>query len=269
VRRRVAIAIYDDPMRSILCLGLVLVGCGRFKTPPIDELDAGDIPVDAAPDAPLPIIGLVAWYTMNAEPIGTAVDASGHGRDATCITGTQGRCPTYNQNGRIGGSNVFDGTQFLRMAATPVLQLTNGFTISIWLKPTSGGCCFINQLFGTENHNSWQACLGDDGAMSFRTADQVATHVLMSIKKLTFGDWHHIALWWDGSNNHSKRIYLHGTGDAEFRPIVVDFSGNQDLMIGSDIDDGVPSGQFVGEIDDVRIYDHPLVDFEIEALASH
>jgi hypothetical protein len=254
-------------MRSIVWL--VLVSCGHVNAThdaaPTGELDASDVPADAVIDAPPPIIDdLVAWYTMDAEPAGTAIDASGHGRAATCIAGTQGHCPTYNQNGRIAGSNVFDGNQFLRMAAAPELQLTHGFTISIWLKPNGGGC-FINQLFGTESHNSWQACLRDDGAMSFRTADQVATHVLMSTKNLTLGDWNHIALWWNGS---IKRIYLNGTGEGTFSPIAVDFSGNQDLMIGSDIDDGRPFGQFVGEIDDVRIYDHPLLDREIEALQS-
>ena len=75
--------------------------------------------------------------------------------------------------------------------------------------------------------------------------------------------WIHVAGTWDGTQN---ALWI----DGELMDTDVIGAGFDDapITIGTDIDVGVPDGQFNGDIDDVRYYRRTLSAEEIQAVMA-
>jgi hypothetical protein len=257
------------------------IGCGRVDAvpdapAPVPDASAADAvladaaldaAIDAAIDAPGDD-GLVAWYRMDAFANLKAEDAVGP-HDGVCAAS---ECPAVDPAGKIGGAYVFDGVDdLIRVASTPALETTSAFTVTAWINQAPGtafGSCVLNKLFGTESGNSWQVCIDDvDGKLFFSTDGQGESNKQFSVDPIVVGDWYHIALWWNGSPTRPlKRFYVNGNRLRE-DVTTVSFD-DAAILIGADIDGGVPFARFPGRIDDVRIYNRALSESEILALQS-
>jgi hypothetical protein len=238
---------------------MLLIGCGSVKGA---APDAGGAPVDAAPVDASSGNGLVAWYRLDSLMQTTAPDETG-GAGAMCARET---CPAATPNGRIDGAFVFNGVdQLLRVASRPSLRTERAFTVAVWLNRATGAdnACIVNKSLGTGGDNSWQACVNAAGKLAFFSASSTGSHSLLSDPVIAATEWHHIALWWDGT---TKATYIDGQRTAH-NNAAIGFD-DRDITIGADVDGTRVVAPLNGRLDDVRIYDRALSDAEIIALAS-
>jgi hypothetical protein len=144
------------------------------------------------------------------------------------------------------------------------LDSANGFTVAVWINRTDGfSGCPVNKGYGTTENNSWQACLTADGMLSFYSEGSATGHAQPSPDPLPAGQWHHVALWWNGT---TKATYIDGVRTAQ-NDLSIAFDAD-DITIGADLDDGNVASPFTGMLDDVRVYNRALSDAEITALQS-
>lgn len=250
--------------------------------------DAGiDAAVDAAPDASTLGDGLVAWWTLDEDPV------PGHDKvgtlDPSCGAADPNVCPTRQTPGiRGSAAYVFNGsTQWLDIPAGGQLQLQL-FTAALWVQfsafPPRGNdtdgksyeCPFGKVLNSTNaNDNSWQICLHapnnstDYQWMFISQHDDGAAHKQDRLfTKFTGGQsqWIHVAFSWDGA---TKRIYVDGQQAPDTHPLTKPIIYDQSsLTIGSDIlNGGVIDVGTIGMIDDVRIYNRLLTIDELSELS--
>lgn len=207
--------------------------------------------------------GLVAWYTMDAAPAGGRLaDATGHGHDAECS-----RCPPTVE-GRVGFAIDLDGTMSLRIPHDAAFD-GNQLTVAVWVRTAAPSTEYIGIVARphageTTTANSWALFhVPSEGAL-FETYDGTSGHTVVASGALALGAWKHVAATVDAGG--TQTLYVDGAAiAARTSPIALDAS---DILIGADLDNGVIDGFFVGQLDDVRIYDRALAADEIAALAA-
>ena len=124
--------------------------------------------------------------------------------------------------------------------------------------------CPINRLFGA-GLNSWQICVQvpDEGArrVFFFTSQEPSR--LEAPVDMTTGDWHHVAIRWDGSRKTiwwNGDVVVAGEGKTDF--------DESEIRFGSDLDEGVPVGVFKGVLDDIEIWSGVLTEDAIRDAAG-
>jgi fibronectin type 3 domain-containing protein len=200
--------------------------------------------------------GLVAAYSFN-EPTGSsASDASGQGNTGT-ISGA-----TRNTSGKFGGSLTFNGsTHEVLIPSSTSLDLSTRVTIEVWVYPTvsqSGWRAIVQRetdayvLHAGSNVGTLRPTGGGtfDGALA----------TLRDQSSLPVGAWTHVALTWDGA---TMRLYTNGvlrTSKSRTGTLQRTADGAGPVRIGNN----VPYREnFLGRIDEVRIYDRALSAAEI------
>jgi len=220
-------------------LALVLAGCGRvFGLVELhDDAPAGD---------------LVAWYPFEDN----ALDATSHGHDASCV---MDQCPTPIA-GHQGSAYMFDGLDDYLIVAGSDEFSTSAGTVAAWLMLTRppSYVCPLNKLLGGQGDNSWQVCIDESLLIDFYAGGAS----LLTDVKFPIGEWHHLALRWNGSN---KRVSLDGVEIKTGGMASLTFDGDA-ILFGGDKDNGALVGQFAGAIDEVRIYNRDLGNDEITLL---
>jgi len=243
-----------------LSLLLVLAACGRLR---FDEVP----PRDAAPSdgADAAASDLTVWLRMEDDPTdGRLEDSAGGDHPAVCTS-----CGTATP-GHIGQGTVFDAAQseYYAIASDALLETPNAFTIALWIRldALTGGEKYY--AFGKRYdaiNNSWALYVDTDDAWDFETADATPNGDYPTIAPVQIGVWTHIAMSWD---NATKRAYVNGVKTLDVLPPDVAFD-MRDVLLGADDDEGRgPYGFFNGAIDEVRIYNRKLSDFEIQQLAD-
>jgi hypothetical protein len=158
----------------------------------------------------------------------------------------------------------------VQVPASPEFVFTNGFTLTAWIKHAENRAedrCFISKAFGPES-DAWQGCVEgrSDGLngdlvlfLSGNDTTEYPRRYVYSRESFASENWLHVALWRNGMN---EKIYVNGSVKQEISgiPIPVD---DARFQIGSGIAEGLPSLRFTGLIDDVRIYNRPLMECEI------
>ncbi len=201
--------------------------------------------------------GIVAWYPMDSDD-DLLHDASGNELNGIC---RNSRCPTPSQDGKVSGALHFDGMIQIGVNPDPLLETRDGFTVAGWYRIeqqvlTPVVQCPFNKV-ANGGTNSWQLCFERGGGVVFYSTQGDADGGTVAI-----GEYHHIVLWWDGTE---KRIYVNGlmVGRMEEDTILFD---DGIAAIGSDSDDNNVVAEFTGDMDDLRIYDRPLMVGEIQQL---
>jgi hypothetical protein len=216
--------------------------------------------------------GPAAHYELD----GSFSDISGRYQHGRTIAGD----PTFDI-GQIGRAATFDGDVEVSFGNVAAFDRTEPFSLAVWLRgrgnlPMAG----FQKLEGKEKRHGfewmfddivlvdiqrWAARLtvtlvGDDPA----SAIQIRTR-----ERLTFGDWYHVTMAYDGSGKAAGlRLYLNG---KQLTPEVV-----RDRLAGSTRTDAplrvgsqVTGPPFRGQLDDLRLYNRVLAPVEIEQLALH
>jgi hypothetical protein len=210
----------------------------------------------ASPGASKAQRGLVAAYDFEERAGATVTDASGHGNVGT-ISGA-----TRTTSGRYGRALVFDGRDdFVTVADSASLDLTNGMTLEAWVRPTDLGDSWRTAVI-KEQSNALAYALyahtggrGPSGHAHIGGSDRRARADV----SIAADRWTHLAVTFDGS---SIRLYRDGSQIlSESADGGIATSGGP-LRVGGT---GLWREWFAGTIDEVRVYNRPLTAGEIGA----
>ncbi|GAA3612941.1 sulfatase-like hydrolase/transferase [Flavivirga amylovorans] len=150
------------------------------------------------------VSGYEAYWDFDS--VSDANDASGNGHDPNPVNGTL----TYDAVDFKEGdqSVVFDGTVDINYSsATFISQITTARTVSAWIKPT--GVSGVQEIFDEGGNTVGIAMrLNGSNLESIVRQSSVVTDAL-SAGFPNDGDWHHVALVYDGGNT-SHKLYLDG-----------------------------------------------------------
>jgi hypothetical protein len=202
---------------------------------------------------------LLAWYPLDQLDGDSLSDASGNARHARC--GTQ--CPTPVAGARS-GAMYFDGTDLAMVENATGLATPAAFTVAMWIRieeELPNPSCALSLTLGFTFGNSWQLCAPQRRlAVMFNTGTGAQW---LSYDNLTLGAWHHVAVRWDGA---SRRLAIDGHDTKTDMTALA--SGMGQLVVGGDIDNGLPFALFRGSLDDVRIYSRVIADNELAELST-
>jgi len=160
--------------------------------------------------------------------------------------------PIWEPNGgQVNGAVHLDGVDDYIMT-TPVLNPSDGpFSVLAWIKGGAAGQVILSQM-GEANWLCTDALEGK--LMTELQGSSGSTRSLLSNMVITDGEWHRIALVWDGVN---RMLYVDDAVVAGDTQDSLTGSGNG-LYIGTS--KTVEAGTFwSGLIDDVRIYNRAVI----------
>jgi hypothetical protein len=210
---------------------------------------------------------LVGHWTLD-EGSGTVVhDSSGNGNDGTIfnkptwIPGINGGAMEFHGLGAAGG-----GGDYIEVADDPSLDITGPISIALWIRPEADDpegngtetAPMAKALSGASPSWSFQVRYGWGGAPSpnmaftFNTSPRAWAFVGEALEQ---SEWVHIACTYDGS---TLKCFVNGdeTDSTDMGPIT---SSPTPVLIGSD----GWGCDWIGGIDDVRMYNHALSEPEL------
>jgi hypothetical protein len=200
-------------------------------------------------------MALVAWYRLD----GNTNDSSGNGYNGT-VSGA-----TTSSDGRVGTSYFFNGSsQRLIFNYPSAFSFRSDFTLSAFIKvetPNDGvRRGFINNWTGTSRE--YELCKATDGKLEFRTSTNGLDSgqvLFFSQSAIPANQWTHVAVIFRPGID--VRFYINGVLDVIRTNTSVNplWSASVNaLSIG-----GIFTQYFIGNIDEVRIYNHSLSANEI------
>lgn len=218
--------------------------------------------------------GLIAFYPFNGNP----GDSSGNNLHGT-INGVVLTTDRFGVNNR---AYLFDGTNEISVPHSNFLNLTGDLSISAWFNsygpPTTRNAHTIvtkrspNQFHTLPynlNINYQYGIPSDYKKPMFASATSYPTgyQYLNATTDVSNNTWNHIVAT---VSSNSLKIYLNGS-------IVLNTTINNSLrvantaplLIGSGARTDKPAEQFVGKLDEIRIYNRAITEAEISYLATH
>lgn len=243
-----------------LALGRESVSSGqRYFAGLLDEVRLYG--TDLSPSEVGELMGLVGRWRLDEATGSAAYDSSLYAHHGALV-GT-----TFDSSGvspaKIDDALQFDGgNDYVWIANTSDLQITEALTISAWIKGDSWGSGSDVDVIlrkGEGNPNNYQLAVAD-GRLSL-SLDGNDGNGFEADTVLSTGVWHHVAGTWDGAE---VRLYVDGVMDhaspfSRSAPIGTD---NRTLYLGG----RSGADQFDGTLDDVRLYRRALCPDEIESL---
>ncbi|MGH2797258.1 MAG: LamG-like jellyroll fold domain-containing protein, partial [Thermoleophilaceae bacterium] len=202
-----------------------------------------------------PVPGLVAAYSFDIGA-GTLVrDASGHGNDGT-ISGA-----LWSSAGKYGSALSFNGVNsWVTVPDAPSLDLTSGMTLEAWVRPAVLGTGWRTVLFKEQPGNLVYGLYANRSSrVPVAQVDVGGVQDVNGTTQLQLDAWSHLAATYDGA---TLRLYVNGVeAGIVGRPGGILTSAGV-LHIGGN---SVWPEWFNGLIDEVRVYDRPLSQAEIQA----
>jgi hypothetical protein len=219
--------------------------------------------------------GLVAHWTFDEGTGLVAGDTSGHGH-LGMLQHLEGQMWVTNI-APIASPNAsalqFDGVDdTVLVDASPLLEDLHPLSLTAWIFPERDPAYLLSKR-DEECPGPWRLALdtGEGSLGWFKKTEGGLLQVQSVGGVLSFQEWNHVALTWDGSLSAQEGVHLFVNG-AEV-PYALQEDGTGDLFsdagctlrIGSGADAREP---FEGTIDDLRIYARVLSPEEIRTLAG-
>jgi hypothetical protein len=194
-------------------------------------------------------LGLVAWYPMS----GNAQNILGTGMDLT----VSGATLTTDRFGRPNKAYAFDGNA--TMITNVNTSSFSGISWSAWINTmqTTKPEVFIQSSYAFVGYVNRFTAGHVMGAFDSNTQDNASTDE--SVTNVATGDWYFVSSSNDGT---TTRVYVNGKLEATYSEILA--TANSQLKIGGAV--GNTTTQFVGSMDEVRIYSRALCDAEMLTL---
>ena len=219
-------------------------------------------PTPTPTSTPTPAAGLVAAYNFNEGSGTTVTDASGNGITGNILGAT------WTTGGRNGNALSFNGSSsYVDLGNPALLQITGSMTWSAWVKAAANPPDDGQIVAKSDNASGWQFKTSPDtGPHTFGVGVAGATNALAQRYSTTVRSlnvWYHVA----GVYNASARtldIYVNGVLNNGTLSGTVPASQINSAV---NVNIGRRSGGFYfnGVIDDVRVYNRPLSQAEIQA----
>ena len=167
-------------------------------------------------------------------------------------------------NGIVAGALDLDGDDYIDCGSDSSLDLTNNFTIALWVKMDSGSSILCK---GTMNPTATGGAysISSDGSSNciFILRNNTDSAPTLVFAPMNFGQWTHIAVTFSNGN---MAVYVDGsqmnTGTLSTATVN---TNTEPLAIGAEADG---DGAVVGSIDDVHIYNNVLSAGDILTIAN-
>ncbi len=224
-------------------------------------------------EGPLPAetAGLVAHYELD----GNFSDISGRFQHGRTIAGD----PTFDA-GQVGNAVSFDGDTEVSFGNVGRFDRGDPFTLATWLRGRGNLPMSAFQKLDPERRRGYEWRFDDIALVGIqRWAARLTISIasgepgnaieIRTRERLRLGDWYHMTLTYDGSGKAAGlALYVNGkpaateiVKDALTGPVATDAA----LRVGS----RALGKPFVGQLDDLRLYDRALTSEQIEQLALH
>jgi hypothetical protein len=216
--------------------------------------------------------GLLAHYELD----GNFSDISGRYQHGRTVIGE----PTFD-GGQVGKAASFDGDTEVSFGNVGPFDRGDTFSLAVWLKGRGNlPMTAFQKIEGPDRRRGYE-WLFDDVALvgiqkwAARLTIRIASDSpdsaieVRTRERLKLGDWYHVALTYDGSGK-AAGVGLYLNGERLDTEVVRDALGgairtDAALRLGSK-DLGTP---FVGQIDDLRLYNRALTPSQVADLALH
>jgi hypothetical protein len=212
--------------------------------------------------------GLINWWKFD-ETSGTAASDSAGSDPGTLLNfnfnHTSGWTP-----GRIGNALAFDGVDDYVSLDSNKLNLTNNFSVSVWLNPrntAADGVFFcVRSTYASSGFRFWAH------SNALMLEGQTTTgwkQTYFALGEIQNNNWYHVVIVYDKS---TIKAYVNGVNEAP------DYSGNPDwggdfvmnpsgaTRIGAEKGNYAVGDFYDGLIDDLRVYSRTLIPAEIQQL---
>lgn len=156
---------------------------------------------------------------------------------------------TFSEGGLVADAAVFNGSQIIRVNATPSLQMspTSGWTVSTWIKVDQAQAnTVIFQRSGVGGH----VTLSMNGLTPSVDVEEGSKQSLKAPAPLTTGAWHQLAVT---ANFNSVNLFVDGVSAGTLGVSTRDLTSN--ISIGAD---ELGANGFVGMLDQFAIFKAPL-----------
>ena len=210
--------------------------------------------------------GLVLWYSFDNEMTGKIVDDSRHGNQGMVVGAKR------NLEGKCGAAYNFDGKEaYIETPNTDSLCLKKGLTLAAWvyISQHSFDPCIVSKGNIGNYRESYAMLLTRDGRLGFivNSDGKPGGRTMVSGDVVPLKKWTHVAATYDGS---AMRLYVNGKEDASTPRRGSVYSDQHPLLIGKSDrkKSSYQSSYFHGMIDEVRIYQQPLSEAEVQDLLT-
>ena len=167
---------------------------------------------------------------------------------------------------RHGEAVAFDGTAHIDGGDVAEFGYFNRFSISAWMRPTGPTGTIVSRMVPVE-HGAGYAVHLEDGYLQVNLVKRWLDDSIrvQTSARLDLGEWRHLCVTYDGSRvARGIKVYLDGEPvalDVKLDGINQSFATTEPLRIGGG------QNEFVGEIDEVRIYQRVLSPGEVAIVA--
>ena len=167
-------------------------------------------------------------------------------------------------NGLIGQGCDFSN-DVINLGYTSSLNITSAITLSAWVKrdvDTNAWGAIVSKWNGGLSKRSYGIYVSNTGFWAFHLSSTGGDNINVQSNDQALADgWHHILGVYDGTN---MNLYIDGVNQTDSDTISGIYGIDQDLEIGS-----FSSGDFDGQIDEVKIWNRSLSDSEILAIYNN
>lgn len=209
-----------DPVNEMALIWVKLPADAATAVEPIIWIYYGNPKaVDAQDAAGAHDVNQVLSYQFGAMG---AKDLTAYANNASEMTSTIG------ENGLIADAAVFNGTQIIRVPATPSLQMspTAGWTISSWVKIDQAQ---TNSVIFQRSGAGGNVTLSIMGETVFVEVEEGSKQEFKAPTPLTVGAWHHLALT---ATTDTLTLYVDGLSAGSLGVATRDLTSN--MTIGAD-----------------------------------
>ena len=164
-----------------------------------------------------------------------------------------------------------EAIQFSRLDATAPQGLQD-FSVSLWFRKDQPVFGTLLSVSNTARDNELNLNINASGIFTsnIRNLPNVPGIAIVGNTSVSLGEWHHVVLTRDGTTGEA-RLYLDVTEDSrKVMPLGEIQVAANSFVVGNEQDCATacfdPNQQFIGAIDDLRLYDRIITQAEIQAL---
>lgn len=199
--------------------------------------------------------GLVGYWSFDEGTGNIAHDSSGYGNEGTVYGGAEW------VDGVSGKALSFDGVDNYINCGTGIPSFGGAlpFTISAWIEWENDGV--VVSRYDNYVEGEYFVKISDNGHIGFHR--EIPPWSFIGNSAVTKTEWHHIIARYDGNQ---MTIFLDSINDGSMISGESSSAPATPVIIGADLLYGTPHLSFKGLIDEIRIYNRALSEFEIETL---
>ncbi len=228
----------------------------------LSALSIATPPTQAASCTPPPV-GLVGWWKAEGNLFDSVGGNQGVNQNITYTNGVVGQAFACDPENYPYGT--YTGIQ---IADQPAYALTNSLTIEGWIRPRGDGYIVFWRGDNRTGLDPYSLGMSANSNISFSITDQSGNAATV-VTVIPYFAWTHVAATLDGSTG-SMSLYTNGGLAAHtvtsIRPFGTLNPGDSPGIGIGNVNDGWNTFPFVGDIDEIALYNRALTVAEIQGL---